>query len=79
MVINMKIEEKIENILDKLRPFLINDGGNIEFLRYEKGIVYVRFLGACSNCRMLDVTLSEGIEAALTNEIPEVIKVVNEP
>jgi len=78
-VINLKIEEKIEDILDKLRPFLINDGGNIEFLRYEDGIVYVRFLGACSNCHMLDITLTEGIEAALINEIPEVIKVINEP
>lgn len=73
----MTIEEKIEAIIAKLRPFLINDGGDIEFIEFKEGIVYVRFLGACSTCHMLDVTLSEGVEAALLNELPEVKKVVN--
>lgn len=73
----MKIEEKINNILDKIRPFLINDGGNVEFVKFEDGIVYIKMLGACANCFMQDATISEGIEIALTNEIPEVIQVVN--
>jgi len=69
-------EEKIIEIINKLRPFLISDGGNIEFVKYENNIVYVRMSGACANCQMLDFTLKEGIEAAIMNEVPEVSEVV---
>lgn len=72
----MNTEEKIKEILDKLRPFLINDGGNIEFVKYEDNIVYVRFIGACAMCGIIDVTLKEGVEAAIMAEIPEVKAVV---
>jgi len=73
----MTINEKIENILDKLRPYLINDGGDVEFVKFEQGIVYVKMLGACANCHLVDQTVTEGIEVALVNEIPEVTKVIN--
>lgn len=73
----MQAEEKIKEVIDKLRPFLINDGGNIEFLKYENNIVYIKMMGACSNCYMLDVTLKDGIEAAIKEEVPEVIDVIN--
>ena len=73
----MNTEEKIKEIIDKLRPFLINDGGNIEFIKYEDNIVYVRFIGACANCGILDITLKEGVEAAIVAEIPEVKAVIN--
>ena len=72
-----EIEIKIQEIIDKLRPFLINDGGNIEFVNYEDNIVYIRMMGACANCQMLDITLRDGIAAAITNEIPEVKDVIN--
>ena len=72
-----KQEQKIKDIIDKLRPFLINDGGNIEFLKYENNIVYIKMMGACANCQMLDITLKDGIEAAIINEIPEVKGVIN--
>ena len=49
----------------------------MEFQKYENGVVYVRLTGACSNCPLSDHTLESGIETALINEIPEVIKVVN--
>jgi len=68
----MNVEEKIIEQLNRLRPYLVNDGGNIEFVKFENGTVYVKFLGACSHCGMLDVTLTEGIAATLINEIPEV-------
>ena len=74
----MEIEKKINEVLDKLRPYLENDGGSVTFKRFEDGVVYVKLTGACSNCPMASVTLEEGIETALTQEIPEVIKVVNE-
>lgn len=70
-------EEKIKEIINKLQPFLINDGGNIEFIKYENNIVYIRMLGACANCQMLDLTLKDGIEAAIISEVPEVKEVIN--
>ena len=70
-------EEKILEIIDKLRPFLINDGGNIEFIKYEDNIVYIKMMGACANCHMMDITLKEGIEAAIISEVPEVFEVIN--
>jgi len=68
---------KIIDIIDTLRPFLINEGGNIEFIKYEDGIVYIRMMGACANCEMLDLTLKDGIETAIKEEIPSVKEVVN--
>jgi Fe-S cluster biogenesis protein NfuA len=74
----MKKQEKaIIDIINKLRPFLINDGGNIEFVKYEDNFVYIKMLGACANCQMLDLTLKDGIEAAIINEVPDVIGVIN--
>lgn len=72
------IEERINDVLDKIRPYLENDGGSVKFNRYENGVVYVTLIGACSNCPHATATLEDGIETALVNEIPEVIKVVNE-
>lgn len=72
-----KNEQLIIEIIDKLKPFLINDGGNIEFIKYEDDIVYIHMMGACSNCSMLDLTLKDGIEAAIKEEIPSVKEVVN--
>ena len=74
---NKNIEKRINEIIDTIRPYLIGDGGDIEFIKFEKGTVYIRLLGACSNCSMIDITLKEGIEEALINEIPEVNCVIN--
>ena len=72
----MDTNQKILEIIEKIRPFLISDGGNVEFIKFEDGIVYIKLLGACSHCSMIDVTLKEGIESMLINEIPEVLGVV---
>lgn len=78
MVINMKEKEKkIIEIIEELRPFLINDGGDIEFVKLEDNIVYIKLLGACSNCSLIDYTIKDGIEAAIKEEIPEIEAVVN--
>ena len=45
-----EIEIKIKNLIEKIRPYLINDGGNIEFIKYEDNIVYVKLTGACDGC-----------------------------
>ena len=73
----METEAKIKAIIDELRPYLMNDGGNIEFIKYEDGIVYIRMMGACANCQMLDLTLKEGIEAAIMSEVESVRGVIN--
>lgn len=75
--LNSNVEEKIKEIIDHLRPFLINDGGNIEFIKYQDNIVYIKMIGACANCGMLDLTLKDGIEATIKEEIPEVKQVIN--
>lgn len=72
-----EVEEKIVEILEKIRPFLINDGGDIEFIKFENGIAYVKLLGHCQGCPMMQITLKENIELAITTEIPEVIEVRN--
>ena len=72
-----KDEEKIIEVINRLKPYLINDGGDIEFIKYEDNIVYIKMMGACANCQMLDVTLKEGIEAAIMSEVENVIGVIN--
>ncbi len=69
--------KKINEIIDKLRPFLISDGGNIEFVKYEDNIVYIKMLGACAGCSLIDTTLKEGVECAIKEEVPSVKEVVN--
>ena len=70
-------EQQIIALIDKMRPFLISDGGNLEFVKYENNIVYVRLTGACKDCSMIDITLKDGIEEMITSEIPEVKEVIN--
>ncbi len=74
---NDETVSKIISIIDKIRPFLISDGGNLEFVKYEDNIVYVKMMGACADCAMIDLTLKDGIEEFITSEIPEVKEVVN--
>ncbi len=72
-----KIETRINQLIDKIRPYLINDGGDIEFIKYEDNIVYVKLTGACEGCPMMDITLKDGIEQLIINEIPEIKEVRN--
>ncbi len=74
---NDNIITKIISIINKIRPFLLNDGGNLEFVEYKDNIVYIRLLGACSKCDMIDITLKNEIEQIIMNEIPEVKEVKN--
>lgn len=71
-------ERLIIATLDKIRPFLQRDGGDIEFLSFKDGIVYVKMHGACEGCSMIDTTLKETIEVILTEEVPGVIEVRSE-
>lgn len=73
----MDDEKIIIDTINKIRPFLISDGGNIEFIKYENNNVYVKLLGACSNCELIDMTLKESIEYAIKEMVPSVNEVIN--
>lgn len=68
----MKDIEKIIEVIEKLRPYIIGDGGDLEFIKYENDIVYVKLLGACSQCEMVNYTLKNGIEEAIKSVVPSV-------
>ena len=71
------IEEQIKNVIHKLRPYVQRDGGDIEYVDFKDGIVYVRMLGACAGCTMIDDTLKDGVEQILMEEVPGVLEVQN--
>lgn len=66
------MEEKVKAALEKVRPMLQADGGDVELVAVEDGIVKVRLQGACAGCPMSQMTLRNGIERMLKQEIPEV-------
>jgi Fe-S cluster biogenesis protein NfuA len=68
--------QRIEAVLDSLRPNIQMDGGDIELVKFEDGIVYIKLLGACVGCSMSIYTLKMGIEEALKAELPEVLEVL---
>jgi len=70
------MKEKIEKALEKIRPSLMADGGNVELVEVDGGTVKVRLTGACGGCPMSQMTLKMGIERLLKKEVPEVEEVV---
>jgi len=69
------MREEVEKALDKIRPALMADGGNVELVEVEDGVVKVRLTGACGGCPMSQMTLKMGIERVLKQEIPEIKEV----
>ncbi len=71
------IEKQVVEVLNKVRPYLQRDGGDVKYIKYEDGIVFVEMMGACVGCSALDSTLKDGIEAILLEEVPGIIGVEN--
>jgi Fe-S cluster biogenesis protein NfuA len=71
-----KMNEKIEEAIGKIRPFLQRDGGDIQFVEFVDGVVKVKLQGACGSCPMSMMTLKMGVEKQLKQDIPEVKEVV---
>jgi Fe-S cluster biogenesis protein NfuA len=69
-------KEKVEGVLDKIRPSLVADGGNVELVDVSNGTVRLKLVGACAGCPMSTMTLRMGIERILKREIPEIKEVV---
>lgn len=68
-------EQEIIDVIEKIRPYIQRDGGDVEFVSFEEGIVHVRMLGACQDCISLDDTIKDGIEAILLDEVSGVVEV----
>ncbi len=67
---------QVEEVLDAIRPYIQNDGGDVEFINLtEDGIVEIRLLGACVGCGLADITVTQGIEQSLLEEVPGIIGV----
>jgi len=71
------MENKIKELIEDLRPILNQDGGDIEFIRYEDNYVFIKLSGACAHCGYQDETINYGIEAYLKEQIPEIEGVIN--
>ncbi|NLC76707.1 MAG: NifU family protein [Clostridia bacterium] len=70
------MKEKVQSVLEMIRPRLQADGGDVELISVEDGVVKVRLTGACGGCPMATMTLKQGIERVLKSEIPEIKEVV---
>lgn len=69
------IEEQIISTIEKIRPFIQRDGGDVIFDSFVDGVVYVQMIGACEGCSMLSETIESGIGILLKEEVPGVIDV----
>ena len=69
------MKEKIKKALADIRPSLQADGGDVELVDVENGIVRVRLTGACGGCPMSQMTLKQGIETYIKKEVPEILSV----
>lgn len=70
------MREQVEAVLDKIRPLLQADGGDVELVDVNDGVVKVKLTGACMGCPMSTITLQQGIARILKEQIPEVKEVI---
>lgn len=66
---------EIKGVIELIRPYINRDGGDVEFVKFEDGIVYVRLSGACVGCSAVDSTMNDLIEDTLLERVPGVIGV----
>ncbi len=71
------MRERVEAALNKIRPALVADGGDLELVDVNDGVVKVKLTGACAGCPMSTMTLKMGIERILKQDIPEIKEVVS--
>ena len=70
------MKEKVEKALEGIRPALQADGGDIQLISIEDGIVKVKLMGACGGCPMSQMTMTQGVERAIKKAVPEIKKVI---
>ena len=69
------MQQQIEKALEEIRPMLARHLGNIEFIKFEDGVVYVRFLGTCQGCPLSQLTLKDGVEEMLKSKVEGIDRV----
>ncbi|MEJ8598338.1 NifU family protein [Riemerella anatipestifer] len=74
---NNSLEVRVENALESIRPFLNKDGGDIELVKIEGTVVYVKLLGNCSGCPVSFSTMKLGVENTVKEKVPEITRVEN--
>ena len=72
----MSEEEKIKTSLNLIRPYLNSDGGDVEFIKYEDGYLYIKLHGACDGCSFAGETIQDGILASIKMEVPEIKDII---
>lgn len=70
------MEEEVLKVIEKIRPYIQRDGGDVEVVSVKDGVVTIRMLGACIGCSAIDITLKDGIEALLMDEVKGIKEVV---
>lgn len=70
------MKEKVAELIERIRPALQADGGDVELVSVEDGVVKVKLTGACGSCPMSTMTLKMGIERVIREQIPEITEVV---
>jgi Fe-S cluster biogenesis protein NfuA len=70
-----EIVKQVKKVIHKLRPYLNQDGGDLDFVAFKDGIVYIKLLGACIGCSSSDDTIKNSIEVMMLEEVPGVIGV----
>jgi Fe-S cluster biogenesis protein NfuA len=76
--LEISVENKIETILKKIRPYIQMHGGDVQFVKIEGGIASLRVYGACVDCELADLTYNKMIGGILKEEIPEIKEIVLE-
>ncbi|MCW0479208.1 NifU family protein [Riemerella anatipestifer] len=74
---NNSLEVRVENALESIRPFLNKDGGDIELIKIEDTVVYVKLLGNCSGCPVSFSTMKLGVENTVKEKVSEITRVEN--
>ncbi|MGP1413621.1 MAG: NifU family protein [Bacillales bacterium] len=72
---NEEIIKQIKSTIEKIRPFIQRDGGDVIFDSFEDGIVYIEMTGACQDCMFINDTIDTGIELILMEEVPGIVAV----
>lgn len=71
----LTVESRIETALDRIRPAIRRDGGDVWLIKVEDAIAYVQMIGACGGCPASNATLKGGIEAVVREDVPEILAV----
>ncbi len=71
-----EIIDEIKDVIETIRMFVKQDGGDLEFVSYKKGVVEIKLLAACIGCSLIDMTYKDGVENILQDQIPEVEELI---